>query len=161
MKVTLPKMTPVLGPDWAVADEDVVGELGWRALLQSDIGRTFASQAADGWGGDRYALLKNKAGAYSLAMTTQWDSAEEAREFAGLLSMALYNRDDFKEVTDDLLSGNPTRLWQGPRHWWVISTDGKRISIAIADNARDGPKDHGSARPMESSAYCPICFANP
>ena len=41
MKVTLPKMAPALGPEWTVADEDVVGELGWRALLQGDIGRAF------------------------------------------------------------------------------------------------------------------------
>ncbi len=132
VKVTMPKVAAALGGDWAVVEEDTIGEIGWRSLLQAHIGKMFASQTADGWGGDRYTLLKNKAGEYSLAIRAEWDAAADADEFAALLRVALNSRDGYKEVTADLLAASPVRVWQGGADWWAVKSDGKRVQVGIA-----------------------------
>lgn len=82
VKIELVDLGGVLGPDWKKADSDVNGEFGYLVALSEYIPKRAARVAAEGWGGDRYALYENKAtGAALLAQYTTWDTDNDAREF--------------------------------------------------------------------------------
>jgi len=82
VKIDLVDLGGVLGPDWKKADADVNGEFGYLVALSEFIPKRTARVAAEGWGGDRYALYENKAnGAVLLAQYTTWDTENDAREF--------------------------------------------------------------------------------
>lgn len=73
-KVTLPKL-----PGTELT-QNVMGELQWGIVLQQ-WGNKNAGAAAAGWGGDRYAVMKDKDRVIGYLATT-WDSEADAKEFA-------------------------------------------------------------------------------
>jgi hypothetical protein len=82
VKIDVPDLAGSLGPNWKKADADVNGEFGYLVALAEFIPKRTARAAADGWGGDRYALYENKAsGALLLAQFTAWDTENDAKEF--------------------------------------------------------------------------------
>lgn len=68
-------------PGWDVAWEDVFGQLETAIYLEQHLGRA-GRQAADGWGGDRYALLVNTEGADVIFWLSVWDTPAAADRFA-------------------------------------------------------------------------------
>ena len=68
-----------------VAFQGTLGELYVRVLLTAELGAERATQAARGWGGDRFAVIE-RAGNERLVWNTVWDSPDEADEFYGALS---------------------------------------------------------------------------
>ena len=50
-----------------------------------------ALRAAEGWGGDRLALLQGPGGAWAIAWHTIWDSGTDADEFEAAATVALGN----------------------------------------------------------------------
>jgi hypothetical protein len=82
VKIEMPDLAGSLGPNWKKADADVNGEFGYLVALTEFIPKRTARTAADGWGGDRYALYENKTtGALLLAQYTTWDTENDAKEF--------------------------------------------------------------------------------
>ena len=78
--------------DWKVMKEDTLGELGLALFTRAPADRQkfspmpkFSSQAAEGWGGDRYVLLGN-GDARLLYGIASWDSAIDAQEFSKALT---------------------------------------------------------------------------
>jgi hypothetical protein len=84
--VALPKDLPTrLGAGWKVGLEDTLGEFSLRVWLANAGGgkaAATAQAAAAGWGGDRVVLLDGPAGATAVAISTTWDTATDAAEFA-------------------------------------------------------------------------------
>jgi hypothetical protein len=82
LKIQLPDVTPLLGAGWKRLDADINGEFGYFLILSEFIGKKEARKAADGWGGDQYALYEN-AGKRELmvAHLSVWDAAKDAEEF--------------------------------------------------------------------------------
>ncbi|HYU35263.1 MAG TPA: hypothetical protein VEW48_24180 [Thermoanaerobaculia bacterium] len=75
--VELPDLAGAL-PGFAKVAEGEMGELAVRILLRDET-------AAAGWGGDRFAVYQRgsaKSGRRLLAWVTEWDSAQDAAEFA-------------------------------------------------------------------------------
>jgi len=77
----------------ATADHElagsVLGELQWKIYF--DLWKTpHAAEAAEGWGGDRYAVTRRKDGRLIVRIATTWDTAEDAAQFttAYLASLA-------------------------------------------------------------------------
>ncbi|HLV01842.1 MAG TPA: hypothetical protein VKZ59_11285, partial [Acidobacteriota bacterium] len=71
-----------LGRGWSSISDDTLGEVGISILLRekgADI--ELARDAAEGWGGDSYYLLRGPDGAEALILKTVWDSTYEAEEF--------------------------------------------------------------------------------
>lgn len=66
---------------WEVEREDVFGQLETAIYLEQHLGRA-ARQAADAWGGDRYALLVSPDGADVLFWLSVWDTPAAADRFA-------------------------------------------------------------------------------
>ena len=74
-----------LGTGWKVGLEDTLGEFSlriWLANAGGGKGAATAQPAAAGWGGDRVALLDGPSGATAIALSTTWDTAADAAEFA-------------------------------------------------------------------------------
>jgi hypothetical protein len=83
VKVELRDVSSSLGKGWRKADEDVEGEWGFYLLLDEFLQSADVSRkAAEGWGGDRYALFVGPAKAdVVVAQKTVWDTEADAREF--------------------------------------------------------------------------------
>ncbi len=92
-----PKEVPIpngipggLDAGWSAAGTDTLGELLLRIWLREG-GATLAEArtATAGWGGDRLVLLRGPDGAVGVALVTEWDSAQDADEFADVARAAL------------------------------------------------------------------------
>ncbi len=65
------------GRGWKEAGRNVVGEMQIAVLLRGHGGKV----AAAGWDGDQYAVFEGAQGRLGLVWLTNWDRAEDAREF--------------------------------------------------------------------------------
>lgn len=70
-----------MGNGWSLAQENTMGEHQTGIWLGSPAVAA-AMDAAEGWGGDRIAVLSGPSGAWAIAWHTIWDSAGDADEFA-------------------------------------------------------------------------------
>ncbi|HEV7785937.1 MAG TPA: hypothetical protein VGQ28_11415 [Thermoanaerobaculia bacterium] len=83
--VRLPDLAAEL-PGYVKAAEGVMGELGIRSLLHGEHGDwERALKAAEGWGGDRFAVYEKKQGETKgsrlLLWVSEWDTEEDEQEF--------------------------------------------------------------------------------
>ena len=84
--VELPDLTASLGEGWEPLDQDVMGELVTMLYLGEQLDEGQAAQAAEGWDGDAYVILRNSQGQRLLVVCAVWDSAAEAQEFSAAFS---------------------------------------------------------------------------
>jgi len=78
IEVTWPAL-PVKG--WDKIGDNVAGELGIRLLISGELAAARATQAAEGWGGDRYQVFETGPGRHAVVWWTRWDTEKDAREF--------------------------------------------------------------------------------
>jgi len=82
VKVQLADVSAMLGPGWKQIDKDINGEYGYLLILSEFIPKKDARVAAEGWGGDQYALYENAAkGQVVIAHLSAWDTPKDAEEF--------------------------------------------------------------------------------
>ena len=79
--VELPDLASALGDGWRQRDSGVLGELLTRVYLAAFLTGDKAHAAAQGWGGDRYALLKDNQDRLAIAVRFSWDTVPDAIEF--------------------------------------------------------------------------------
>lgn len=83
--VTLPDLQPLLGDEWMLAAESVLGEFMLGQYLAQQLNGSQVETAVTGWGGDRFAIYTNEAdGSYVMALHTVWDTVMDSTEFAAL-----------------------------------------------------------------------------
>lgn len=81
--VTLEPTLDVLGAGWRLVDEGTLGEFYLLAYLEQQVDPTVAAEAADGWGGDRYAVFQHEdSGQLVMVLRMAWDAPGDAAEFA-------------------------------------------------------------------------------
>ncbi len=137
-RVQLPDLPALLGEGWEpIVEYNALGEF-WLYLLlryplrsQWAVSESRASLAAEGWGGDAYAVYYNpETDAVVLTMDIRWDTTEDAREF--LEAFMLYAEERFGVPRD--LGGNRYfwnntpygAVWfstRGNRSLWLIAPD--------------------------------------
>lgn len=147
VEMALPDLAETLGDEWRVVDENNQGELGWRLVLSELVGPTAAERAAEGWGGDRYVLLRDEAANCRLEscaaalLTTAWDTLRDAEEFWATLRIALENRTGFDEVVPDLAGTGLARHFRGKEAsqeiHWIVQVNGQAVTVAIAPTAAE------------------------
>jgi hypothetical protein len=76
-----------MGAGWSVGLEDTLGEFQLKLWLANAAGgvatdQANATKAAAGWAGDRVAVLDGPGGVTAVAISSQWDTASDAAEFA-------------------------------------------------------------------------------
>lgn len=85
VKIEMPDLNDAMGKDWKKIDTDIQGEFGLQIMLAEFTNNSASRKAAEGWGGDQYALYENrKTGALIFVTFTTWDADSDAREFFNL-----------------------------------------------------------------------------
>ncbi len=83
--VTIPPLSATLGSDWQLVSENVLGEFSLRLYLDVHLTQGQSARAAEGWGGDRYAVYQNKTTEQVvLIIKLLWDDEAERDEFIAL-----------------------------------------------------------------------------
>jgi hypothetical protein len=132
-EVPLPDLAAALGGDWREIERDVLGELGLRLALGEHMGLAAAQEAAEGWGGDIYVLLREgDEGDFVLVMRSVWDEADEAEEFWRLYRLHMAHRYDFREDVRELVGEPTAHWWQSENHWSYASQDEEHVTIVVS-----------------------------
>jgi hypothetical protein len=85
-KVPDPVLPAPLSADWRAIRTDVMGEFSTELILASRVNAFRASQAAAGWGGDRFTIWHDDgAGLTAAAWHTRWDTPIDADDFFSIL----------------------------------------------------------------------------
>jgi len=85
--VDLPDIDKLLDGSWVMKDQGSVGEFDLRLTLEAFITPSQSTEiATDGWGGDKYAYLKDSAANKLLVIYSEWDTEADAQEFFDLYS---------------------------------------------------------------------------
>ena len=134
--VELPDLIDLLGSGWSLLDANVLGE--WYTYLVLAFGENpnarllenEAGQAAEGWGGDRYAVYYNaESGQTAMVMATIWDTPPDAAEFAQAFSEhagARYgasSADPSGALLWESASGVTAFYRFGDETYWVLAPD--------------------------------------
>jgi hypothetical protein len=129
LSVQLPELATALGATWQERDGGVLGELRTQVYLDAFLDSQQAAAAAAGWGGDRYALLKDQGGRLLLALRSRWDSPEDAGQFfQSYLDLAeVKGQGQWKTAQLE----ERTRLWVGDGVSVHLSRDGAETLLVI------------------------------
>ena len=121
--VSLPALTDTLGAGWRMVDEDVLGEFALELYLKNHVDSDAAKTAAEGWGGDRYAVhWRDDESGFVLALRSAWDSASDAAEFF----------DTYTQFAEGRFGSGPTRRDGDARLVWLGDD-----ALLLARNAQD------------------------
>jgi hypothetical protein len=122
IEVELPAdLATQLGEGWSATYEDTFGEFQFQVWLRNAIDRATGNPAAEGWGGDRFAVLQGPDDAWAVVMSTTWDSADDASEFGEAAGTV---------VGDGELPG--TVLADGRDVTIVVASDGRTLNEAVS-----------------------------
>ena len=137
---------------WAEVHADGLGELEIRILLEEHLGdQAEAREAAAGWDGDRYRLLRSGEDEV-LIWASVWDSPADAEHFASAVSAALSRRYGAAPETGTPERGTrPYGPLGGQERWIAVdrdSVDG-RPAVTVLDFTATDP---GAAAEMWRAA---------
>lgn len=132
--VDLPELSSVLGGNWYLFDQNIMGEWYTYLILNKGYKEAFrlpedqAKQAAEGWGGDAYAFyLDEESDNVAFILDLVWDTSQDADEFEA----AFIQYADLRwGRTSGTLSGLPT--WEGTQGISVFMRDDDRTLWVIA-----------------------------
>ena len=173
--VSLPTIDKLLGPNWTKLEENLMGEFGWREVLQQFLDADRAKHLAAAWDGDWYAVYEQKESKrLVLAARLHLDSEQYAGRFFGQYSEALekkypertslFRRPDFFSFdTPDgsvflhCLGHDCVTLEGAPRRIFDELIKGLGWPQAPLPPERPGTKVERTAFVLEPSA---VCLAN-
>ncbi len=113
VQVSLPDVAAALGQEWEEVHTDVMGEFFLRTYLEAHGNALTAPNAAAGWGGDAYTLLKGPDDEYALVALIEWDTGKDAQKF-------------FETMTaSDSVAGEDFLGLEEDRMLWVVSPSGE------------------------------------
>jgi hypothetical protein len=82
VKIELSDVSATLGTGWKRINFDVNGEFGYYLVLAEYLDKAVARKAAEGWGGDQFALYENAAKTRTtLVHVSRWDTTSDAAKF--------------------------------------------------------------------------------
>lgn len=135
--VDLPSFDNLLGTGWKEVDRGVLGE--WYTYLtlaqgldpQSRLDEKNASAAAEGWGGDAYAVYFNAGTQQTvMALKTVWDSSSDAEEFAS--SFETYATERFGKPASQK---NGSVIWSESDSYTALYTQGSQTIWIFAPDS--------------------------
>jgi hypothetical protein len=132
--ITLPNLEETLGSGWVLIDQNVMGEWYTYLILSQAYEEAFqiserqASAAAEGWGGDAYAIyLDEQTDEVIFILDMIWDTAQDADEFMDALAQYANQRWD---AANQQIKGQLT--WTGQEGTVVLTRAGNRTLWVIA-----------------------------
>jgi hypothetical protein len=88
--VSLPAVDSLLGPEYAKLEDNILGEFGWKEVLQQFLDEKRAAPLAAAWEGDRYVVFEQKKSKRLVLVTRlRLASEEQTARFFGQYSEAL------------------------------------------------------------------------
>ena len=84
-EIELPDVEIVLGKEWNILHEEVLGEFFLKAYLEIATNKSTAATSSDGWEGDKYQLLSGPNGNTLLISLLRWESPKDTHEFLNAL----------------------------------------------------------------------------
>jgi hypothetical protein len=88
--VKLPDVSKLLGPEWTMLEENIMGEFGWKEILKQFLGEDRAKTLAAAWDGDRYVVYEQKrTKRLALVSRLHFSSEAQAARYFGQYSEAL------------------------------------------------------------------------
>lgn len=134
--VTLPDLSRVAAGNWQELDRGVMGEWYTYLVLAHGNHAKFrlpeaqATQAAAGWGGDAYAVYTEpQSGGTLMVLTTQWETPNDADEFAQAFQTYANARWTVRTLNDAGLQtwqvedGYHQFVRRGKQTWWLFAPD--------------------------------------
>lgn len=120
-ELPVPVTIPVIS-GWETAYENVLGEAVMKTILKEHIDIYTASEAAKGWGGDRYGYYK-KGEEYLLILNTFWDTEMDASEFyeAYYDFTESWSEKDVKKISES--------IYETPTGFLALVQKGKQVIV--------------------------------
>ena len=88
--VSLPAIDKLLGPEYAKLEDNILGEFGWKEVLQQFLDEKRATPLAAAWEGDRYVVFEQKKTKHLVLVThLKLAGEEQTARFFGQYSEAL------------------------------------------------------------------------
>lgn len=144
--VTLPNLEAVLGGDWILFDQNVMGEWYTYLILSQSYHEAYripedqAESAARGWGGDAYAFyLHENTDEVVFILDTVWDTTEDAEEFTiALIDYANTRWDADSQQLSGLFSwrgreGSVVLVQEGDRTLWIIAPTDELADLILSE----------------------------
>ena len=147
LKVDLPDFSPSLGEGWQALDLNTLGEWYTRLILSAGYEASYrldpdeAATAADGWGGDTYALYGNGDRTdYVFVWLSSWDTPTDAEEFFsssvhyGNLRWHTAADENFDSASWQTTDGMQVEMQLiGSDVFWLISSDQAAAEIVLSE----------------------------
>jgi hypothetical protein len=124
--VSLPPLTDTLGAGWSLVDVETLGEFQTQLYLAQEVDETMAAEAADGWGGDRYAVY-GEGDAEVLVFATAWDSEVDRDEFVS----AYRAYGDAEYGVAGAVEPGDILWWEGEAEMAAITWSGLRVLVVV------------------------------
>ena len=130
VEISVPDFIQALGPSWHVLDSGVIGEYILRLYLENHLDEETAQNAASGWGGDNYVLVRNNNnGETALVSLSAWDTVKDAGQF-----FEAYER-YAEEVGIQVISTEETsRTWSGAERTVHLVMNEARVLLIIGNS---------------------------
>jgi len=133
VKIALPEVRNLLGPNWKKVDYDVNGEWSYYLILDQFLNAPAESKrAAAGWAGDRFELYEGpKPGDVFIAQLTAWDTENDAREFFDAYVKRTRRRYETAQATEitSVQPENGRHDWKTDEGGVVVALHGSRVLI--------------------------------
>ena len=126
--VSVPDLSGSLGQGWRQINQNTLGEMAIRLMLEEYTDASRAARAAAGWGGDRWSLLERD-GRQALVLETAWDTPNDAREFFDTEGLALKSR--FSGAKQDEASENRQAL-TAATNATDVRISGSNVQVVLA-----------------------------
>ena len=141
--VRVPDLSEALGDEWRTLDDDTMGQFLISVVLSdADMSEDQVQVASEGWGGDAYTVVANDDDAV-IAWSTEWDTEEDAAEFATALAV----REGFRLDADPEAEGDSVLILadeavvqivlDGTAVTYVQAPDGKTLEAVLEALGRD------------------------
>ena len=130
VQVDMPDFLYALGPSWYVLDSGAIGEFILRLYLENHLDEWTASNAAYGWGGDSYAVVRDSVnGETVLVSLSVWDHPYEAQGFFEVYEQ--YAQQAGGQLTS---SEESSRSWTGDKRYVHLAIDEDRVLLIIGNS---------------------------
>jgi len=129
-EVTIPDLKGSLGDGWSELDSSVLGELYTRIYLEAFLDSAMATQASEGWGGDRYVFYEDANKRDLLVLSSTWDTPQDAQEFFDAYLDFVHNKS--KDSWPIRLNTEDKRWWNAPGQSVYLSKQGNDVTIILA-----------------------------
>ena len=130
VEVEVPDLGPLLAEGWTEVSRDTFGEFFLLAYMETGVPGALAFAAANGWGGDAYALIQHNDGEAVLVMRTEWDSPQDALEFFDTFADVVERGGGSERV--DVERDPGVRRILLPEQVAQMTIDGLRVEVVFA-----------------------------